>query len=96
MIDLEVILRFSFALAIVLALIAVLTWVARSRFGSRSLGLAGKRRLAVLETTAIDARTRLVLIRRDGTEHLIAVGAAGIVTIETAIRPAPVASPSES
>ena len=86
MIDLEIILRFSFALALVLALIALLTWVARSRLGSRSLGLAGRRRLAIVENAVIDARTRVVLIRRDDAEHLIVVGSAGISTIETAIR----------
>ncbi len=85
MIDLEVILRFSFALAVVLALIAVLTWVARTRFGSRSLGLAGRRRLAILETATIDARTRLVLVRRDDAEHLLVIGNAGIASVETVI-----------
>ena len=65
---------------------ALLTWVARSRLGSRSLGLAGRRRLAIVENAVIDARTRVVLIRRDDAEHLIVVGSAGISTIETAIR----------
>jgi len=91
MIDLEVILRFSFALAVVLALIALLAWIARTRFGARSLGLTRKPRLAVLETATIDARTRLVLVRRDDAEHLIVVGTAGIASIESGIRSLPIA-----
>ena len=41
------------------------------------------RRLGVVETLPLDARRRLVLVRRDGVEHLILLGAAGEAVIET-------------
>jgi flagellar protein FliO/FliZ len=63
--------RFVAALLFVLGLIALTAWVARRfRLGpGASPGAA--RRLAVLETLPLDARRRLVLIRRDATEHLL-------------------------
>ena len=49
-------------------------------------GRSGKRvRLRVVETAAIDARRRLVLIRRDDVEHLIMIGGSADIVIETGI-----------
>ena len=83
MIDTDILLRFGLALAAVLALIGLLALVARLRLGSGALVGGGKRRLAVIESTALDGRTRLILIRRDDREHLIAIHPAGVTTIET-------------
>ncbi|NBC32883.1 MAG: hypothetical protein GVY13_09440 [Alphaproteobacteria bacterium] len=77
-------LRFVFALLFVLALIALAAWAAR-RFG-----LAGampvvrgrQKRLAVVESLALDAKRRLVLVRRDGVEHLLLLGAQSDVVVE--------------
>ena len=95
MIDLDILLRFGLALIAVLGLIGLLALVARLRLGSATLGGAGKRRLAVVESTALDGRTRLVLVRRDDREHLIAIHPAGVTTIEsgmpTAATPGPAA-----
>jgi flagellar protein FliO/FliZ len=88
MIDLDILLRFGLALAAVLGLIGLLALVARMRLGAGTLGGGGKRRLAVVESTALDGRTRLVLVRRDDREHLIAIHPAGVTTIETATSPA--------
>ena len=78
--------RFLVALAIVLALIAGATWVARRYFGAAMLGgLGGKRRLAVIEYALLDGKSRLVLVRRDTTEHLLVLGPTGAVVVETGI-----------
>ncbi len=73
--DIEGYLRFVFALAFVLALIGILAWAAR-RFGLASTTrLPGQpRRLRIVEAIALDSRRRLVLVRRDDTEHLLLTG----------------------
>jgi flagellar protein FliO/FliZ len=79
-------LRFALALGAVLALIAGLAWVLRrTNLGRAATGQHG--RLSVVDSAAIDPRRRLVLIRRDGVEHLLLLGASGELVIETGIRP---------
>jgi len=43
------------------------------------------RRLGVVETASVDARRKLVLVRRDNVEHLIMTGAPIDVLIQTDI-----------
>jgi flagellar protein FliO/FliZ len=77
--------RFLAALLFVLGLIALVAWLAR-RFRLGPGAPAGAaRRLAVLETLPLDARRRLVLIRRDDTEHLLLLGADGNRVVEGGI-----------
>jgi flagellar biogenesis protein FliO len=82
------------ALILVLALIALTVWLMR-RFGeTRGItGAAGRnrqQRLAVLDSAVVDARRRLVLIRRDNIEHLILVGGPTDVVVEpNIVRAAP-------
>src|SRR6185436_17283169 len=66
-IDLDTVLRFGFALALVLGLIAALAWLARrGLFGALpAVALPRRRRLAIIETAALDGRSRAVLLRRD-------------------------------
>jgi flagellar protein FliO/FliZ len=45
-------------------------------------------RLGVIEQASVDARRKLVLIRRDGVEHLIMTGGPVDVVIETGIQAA--------
>jgi flagellar protein FliO/FliZ len=76
--------RFILALIFVLALIGVFGLLAR-RFGLGfpTPGKKGKgRRLSVIEVMTIDPKRRLVLCRRDDTEHLILVGGGADVVIE--------------
>ncbi|HEX2113646.1 MAG TPA: hypothetical protein VHM01_04500 [Alphaproteobacteria bacterium] len=89
MIDSDLLLRFVLALAVVLALIAVTGWAGRRYMGAgRLTAFTGKRRrLALVETLQVDGRTRVLLVRRDATEHLIIVGGAGAVVIERGIAP---------
>jgi flagellar protein FliO/FliZ len=77
-------LQFALALVFVVALIGGLAVLAR-RVGLGGLAPAGKqRRLAIVEVLAVDNRRRLVLLRRDGAEHLILLGPAGDTVVETA------------
>ena len=76
------------ALAFVIGLILFFAWAAR-RFGLGGLapGGAGKkgRRLGIVEVAVIDAKRRLVLVRRDDQEHLLLIGGATDLVLETGI-----------
>lgn len=74
--DFDVYLRFIFALLVVLGLIGGLTWAARRfGFGGQLTPNAGKSpRLSVVEVRTLDSRRKLVLLRRDGIEHLVLLG----------------------
>jgi flagellar protein FliO/FliZ len=79
-------LRFVLALALVLGLILLLAWVLR-RFGAGGLVRPGaRRRLHVVESAMAGPRHRLVLVRRDDTEHLILMGPNGDLVVERGIR----------
>jgi hypothetical protein len=77
--------RFVVAFVVVLALIAVTAWLVR-RFGSGRLTSASGRgrqpRLAVIDAAAVDARRKLILVRRDNVEHLVMIGGPTDVVIE--------------
>ncbi len=78
--------RAVLALALVLALMAGVAWVARRYLTSGAFAaLGGRRRLAIVEQIMLDGRSRLMLVRRDDSEHLIVVGPAGSVVVETGI-----------
>lgn len=64
--------RLTAAILVVAGLIALLGWaIRRFELSSRMGGGAGRGRLTVVETRWIDQRHRLLLIRRDDTEHLL-------------------------
>ena len=79
---------FLFAL---LALAAVAgTWVVKGYLNGQSpsaaiFGARPERRLGVVEQATVDGRRRLLLVRRDGVEHLIMTGGPVDVVIETGI-----------
>lgn len=82
-------LTFIVAFVIVLILIGLMAWVFRL-MRSRGLGIGGsgrgrQPRLAVLDYADVDARRKLVLIRRDNVEHLILLGGPTDVVVETNI-----------
>jgi len=62
-------------------------WIARHSLGFGDIGLfqAKAKRLGLVETTSLDSRRRLVLIRRDNVEHLIITGGPVDMVIETGI-----------
>lgn len=81
----ETYLHFALALLLVLGLIAILAWILR-RFGfGGALHGNNRRRVQVLETTPLGPRHRLILIRRDQTEHLLLLGPEGDVVVERGI-----------
>ena len=77
--------RFFLAFLIVLGLIGATAWAVR-RFGASRLGAAGSRgrqpRLAVIDYASVDARRRLILVRRDNVEHLLMIGGPTDVVVE--------------
>ena len=77
--------RFLAALLFVLGLIAVVAWLARRFRLGTGMAPGAARRLALLETLSLDARHKLVLIRRDDTEHLLLLGTAGSRLVEGGI-----------
>ncbi|MCA8907125.1 MAG: flagellar biosynthetic protein FliO [Rhodospirillaceae bacterium] len=82
--------RFVAALVFVLGLILAVAWVVRRAglAGVRRPAASGRgRRLAIVDTQVLDARRRLVLVRRDGVEHLLLLGAQGETVVESAIAP---------
>jgi flagellar protein FliO/FliZ len=76
--------RFVAALLFVLGIIGVFALLAR-RFvpGARNINRRGvKRRLSVIEVVPVDTKRRLVLLKRDDTEHLVMLGPNGDTVIE--------------
>lgn len=84
-------LQFVFALVIVLGLIALLTVIIkRSGFmPTAALRKGGERRLRILEFAQLSTKHRLVLIRRDETEHLILMGPDHSLLVESGITSSP-------
>src|SRR5690242_531762 len=78
-------LKILFFVIVVLALLALAFWLLR-RLGAERLGGGAARgrqpRLAVIDAATVDARRRLVLIRRDNVEHLLIIGGPTDVVVE--------------
>lgn len=84
--DLPQLIKLCAALAFVVALMGGLAFILKR------LGLSGpivpavkNRRLSVLESLPLDARRRLVLIKRDKKQHLVILGPNGETVLETGI-----------
>jgi flagellar protein FliO/FliZ len=90
--------RFFLAFLIVLGLIGAAAWAVR-RFGSGRLGGANARgrqpRLGVIDYASVDARRRLILVRRDNVEHLLMIGGPTDVVVEANIVRAVAANPRD-
>lgn len=78
--------RLGLSLAVVIGLI-FLAGAAFRRYGGAAHGFArsDERRLAVVETLSLDQKRRLILIRRDGVEHLVLVGGGQDLVVEAEI-----------
>jgi len=82
------------AFVFVIALIVLGAWLWRSML-EKGMSMPGnslfkgskERRIGAIETASIDNRRKLILIRRDGVEHLIMTGGPVDVVIETGISP---------
>ncbi len=75
--------------AIALLLLVAVLWIMRNRASSPFVrgGRNRQPRLQVLDAAAVDARRRLVLVRRDDVEHLIMIGGPSDIVIESRILP---------
>jgi flagellar protein FliO/FliZ len=92
--------KFFVAFAIVLLLIGAVTYLVR-RFGAGGLTVTVQRnrqpRLAVVDSTPIDNRRKLVIVRRDNTEHLLLIGGPTDVLVEpNIVRAAPAQTARET
>jgi flagellar protein FliO/FliZ len=89
--------RFAAALAFIIGLIGVCAWGAR-KLGLATGGFSGAgalKRLSISEVKIVDAKHRLILIRRDDKEHLVLLGGEQNLLIETGIdAPAVEAAPA--
>lgn len=83
--DMPLAARFIIAFVVVLGLIGLTAWLVR-RFASNRLGGGNVRgrqpRLAVIDAANVDARRRLILIRRDNIEHLLMIGGPTDIVVE--------------
>lgn len=82
-----IIIQYVITLAVILALIALVVWALR-RYGRSTVGPTARGRLprlAVVDALAIDAKRRLVLVRRDNVEHLVLIGGPTDVVVEPSI-----------
>ena len=82
-------LRFVLALTFVIGLIALFAALARRAgwgFPTAAIKRSDGRRLKVVEVSPLDGRRRLILVRRDDTEHLLLVGPTSELVVETGIQ----------
>jgi flagellar protein FliO/FliZ len=75
--------KFIIVFLVILGILVPLLW---RRF-SGPLGSSGQRgrRLAVIDTAAVDVRRRLVLVKRDNVEHLLMIGGPTDIVVESNI-----------
>lgn len=85
--------QYALALLFVLALIGILATLAkRTGFaGALPRHRSRDRRLSISEVLALDGKRRLILLRRDTTEHLVIIGPNSETVVETGI-----SAPSEN
>ena len=91
--------KFAIAFVLVLGLIGITALVLK-RFGGGMPTSGGGRnrqpRLSVLDSAVVDSKRKLVLIRRDNSEHLLLIGGPTDVVVETNInRAGPVTAAAE-
>lgn len=81
--------RFVLSFFGVIALILISTWMAkRLDVQKRLASLRKDAHLAVLEVTHIDARHKLVVVRRDARRHLLLIGQGAPLLVESYDTPA--------
>jgi flagellar protein FliO/FliZ len=87
-VEMPFVVKFFVAFLLVLGSIGLAAWGLR-RFTSGRLGGASTRgrqpRLGVIDYASVDARRRLILVRRDNVEHLLMIGGPTDVVVEANI-----------
>src|SRR6476620_9616236 len=81
-------LLWTFAALILLVIVLVIIRLIRGlTFGTFVAGGRNRKtRLAVMDATAVDSHRRLVLVRRDDSEHLLLIGGPTEAVVEREIR----------
>lgn len=75
-----------FALGVVIVAILLVLWLLKLLFNASGNVARGRnRRLAVVDSLALDPKRQLLIIRRDNVEHLILTGGPQDVVVETGI-----------
>ncbi|MEX1059577.1 MAG: hypothetical protein WED13_00990 [Methyloceanibacter sp.] len=81
------------AILFVIALGALVVWAFKTfvtgRTSAHGFLRPRDKRLGVVETASVDARRKLLLVRRDDVEHLIIVGGPVDMVVETGIKGRP-------
>ena len=81
--DISSYLRFILALMFVVGMIGALAYLAkRSLPMFRNINTGPTRRIGIVEVATLDARRRLVLLRRDDVEHLVILGPTSETVVE--------------
>ncbi len=81
-----IIIRALLALAFVAGLIGLVGFVTKKfSLQSRVLSKQGKKRLSIEEILWVDAKTRIILLRRDDKTHLLLLSPHGATMIESDI-----------
>jgi flagellar protein FliO/FliZ len=82
-----VVAQFIITLIVILLLVAAIYWLFQRFVGGPSISPRRSRnlRLAIIDALPIDHRRKLVLIRRDNVEHLILVGGAADLVVESSV-----------
>jgi len=79
-------LRFAAALIFVLALLGAFAFAARALgFLANVQRKPGERRLSIIESLLLDARRRVVIVRRDDKEYVILLSPHGETVLESGI-----------
>jgi flagellar biogenesis protein FliO len=87
----------AFALGAVIVAILLVLWLLKLVFrASGNIARGRNRRLAVVDSLALDPKRQLLIVRRDNVEHLILVGGPQDMVVETgiAVEEAPSAQPA--
>ncbi|GGK37307.1 flagellar biosynthetic protein FliO [Salinarimonas ramus] len=89
------IVQYLIAFAVVMGLLALFAWLAPRLLGRRiggqnlSSGKNRQPRLGIVDVYDLDRQRQLVLLRRDGVEHLLLIGGPNDVVVESGIGRAP-------
>ena len=93
MIDLNDLVLAIAAILFAIALGSLIVWAFKTFFGGTSGGQgfmrARDKRLGVVEAVTVDAKRKLLLLRRDDVEHLVMIGGPIDTLIETGIKGRP-------
>lgn len=73
------------ALVFVICLMLGLSWLVRRTGLAGATPMTGERHLGLVEQFPLDARRKLMLVRRDNTAHLLLIGPSGETVIESGI-----------